>query len=173
MIIAPAAAADAHAIGVVHVLSWHETYRGVMPDQVLASLNPRERAAMWQRVITTQGGVFVLREGARIVGFGAAGRNRDDSLPHAGMFNTLYLLSHAQRQGHGRRLMAAMARHLLDTGLPDAVLWVAEANAPARRFYQGLGGVIVGHATELHEGWDMKCVAYGWDELTGLIPAPP
>jgi L-amino acid N-acyltransferase YncA len=171
MIVAAATEADARGIGVVHVLAWHETYRGMVPDAVLASLDPRERAAMWQRVITTQGGVFVLREGARIVGFGTAGRNRDASLPQAGMFNTLYLLGHAQRQGHGRALMAAMARHLLDTGLPDAVVWVAQANAAACRFYERLGGVLTGHATELHEGWDMVCVAYGWDDLTGLLQA--
>lgn len=173
MMIAPATPADARAIGIVHVLAWHESYRGMMPDQVLASLNPAERAAMWERVITRQGGVFVLRDGAGIVGFGAAGPNRDSSLTHAGMINTLYVLSGAQRLGHGRRLMAALTRHLLDTGLPDAVLWVAEANDPARRFYERLGGTIVGHATELHEGWDMKCVAYGWDDLTGLAEAAP
>ncbi len=171
MTIEPATVADARAIGMVHVLAWHETYRGIVPDQVLASLNPRERAAMWERVITTQGGVFVLREGARVVGFGCCGPNRDDSFTYAGMFNTLYLLGHTQRQGHGRALMAAMARHLLATGRPDAVVWVAEANIAACRFYERLGGVLAGRATELHEGWDMACVAYGWDDLSRITEA--
>jgi GNAT superfamily N-acetyltransferase len=171
MIVEAATQEDARAIGMVHVLAWHETYRGIVPDQVLASLNPRERAAMWERVITTQGGVFVLREGARVVGFAGCGPNRDASFTYAGMFNALYLLRHTQRHGHGRRLMAAMARHLLATGRPDAVVWSAEANHAACRFYERLGGQPAGRATELHEGWDMACVAYGWDDLSGITEA--
>ncbi len=171
MIVAPATVEDARAIGIVHVLAWHETYRGIVPDEVLASLNPSERAGMWQRVIAGQGGVFVLREGARVVGFGSSGPNRDDSFTYAGMFNTLYLLGHAQRLGHGRRLMAAMARHLLAIGRTDAVVWVAEANQAACRFYERLGGTLAGRATELHEGWDMACVAYGWDDLRVITEA--
>jgi GNAT superfamily N-acetyltransferase len=169
VIIAPATEADAFAIGAVHVLAWHETYRGVVPDAVLASLDPRERGATWLRVSATQGGVFVLREGTRIVGFGAAGPNRDKELAYGGMFNTLYLLSHVQRRGHGRRLMATMARHLLDTGFTDAALWVALANTGACRFYERLGGQIVAHATEQHEGWQMECAAYAWTDLSSLL----
>ena len=48
-----ASASDARAIGIVHVLSWHETYRGIVPDDILASLNPAARADRWHRVITT------------------------------------------------------------------------------------------------------------------------
>ncbi len=168
MIIEPATAADARAIGIVHVLAWHETYRGMMPDQVLASLNPSERETMWASVIAGSGGVYVLRDGTRVTGFGAAGRNRDASLPHAGMINTMYLLGEAQRRGHGRQMMGVLARHLLATGMPDAALWVANDNTGARQFYEKLGGAVVGHATELHEGWDMACTAYGWDDLTVL-----
>jgi ribosomal protein S18 acetylase RimI-like enzyme len=169
MIVEAATEADATAIGIVHTLSWHETYRGIVPDAVLASLDPKERAATWGRVIAKQGGLFVLRDGARVVGFGGAGANRDSSLPHAGMFNTLYILSHAQHQGHGRRLMSAMAAHLKAAGRDDAVLWVAAQNMPACGFYESLGGQVVGRATELHEAWQLPCVAYGWDDLTRLI----
>ncbi len=171
--IAAATPEDARAIGIVHVLAWHETYRGLLPDQVLASLDPRERQAMWTRVIASQGGVFVLRDGARVVGFGSCGPNRDDSFTYAGMFSTLYLLGPIKRQGHGRRLMQVMARHLLATGRPDAVVWSAEANTAACRLYERLGGVPAGRATELHEGWDMACVAYGWDDLRVITEPGP
>ncbi len=174
MIISPApislaTEAASFAIGAVHVLAWHETYRGIVPDAVLASLNPRERGALWARVNAAQGGVFVLREGTRIVGFGAAGPNRDKELPQGGMFNALYLLRHAQRHGHGTRMISRLARHLLDTGSTDAVLWVAAANHGACRFHERLGGQIVAHATEQHEGWQMECVAYAWTDLTTLL----
>ncbi len=169
MIIAPATAADARAIGIVHVLAWHETYRGIVPDDVLASLNPAARAERWHRVITTEGGVFVLRDGARLLGFAAAGPNRDDALPQQGEIYTLYLLGEAQRHGHGRRLMAAMAGNLRDREITSAALWVASANTAACRFYDHLGGTVIGARTEQRGTWTLPCVAYGWDDLAGLL----
>lgn len=173
MIIDRATEADARAIGIVHVLAWHETYRGIVPDSVLASLNPAARAERWLRVIGTEGGVFVVRRGAGLVGFAAARPNRDDKLPQQGEIYTLYLLSEAQRQGHGRGLMSAMSAYLRDHNIDSAALWVAEANAGACRFYEALGGSVIGHTTEKRGEWTLPCVAYGWDNLAGLIHIRP
>ena len=173
MIIERATKADARAIAIVHVLAWHETYRGLMPDAVLASLDPREREAMWHRVIGGQDGVFVLRDGPRIAGFAAAGPNRDANLPQAGMIGSIYLLSQAQRRGHGRRLMGTLARHLLATGLTDVVLWVAADNHGARYFYESLGGTAVSELIEEHQGWRLPCIAYAWTDLVELSRHAP
>ena len=173
MIIEAATEADARAIGIVHVLAWHETYRGIVPDSVLASLNPAARAERWLRVISTEGGVFVLRHGKRIVGFAASGPNRDETLSQQGEIYTLYLLSEAQRRGHGRRLMSAMATDLRRREINSAALWVAEANIGACRFYEALGGTILGHNIEKRGTWTLPCVAYGWDDLAGLIQDLP
>lgn len=169
MIIEAATQADARAIGIVHVLAWHETYRGIVPDDVLAGLNPAARAERWHGVITTEGGVFVLRDGARVVGFAAAGPNRDAALPQQGEIYTLYLLGEAQRQGYGRRLMGAMAADLRARAIGSAALWVASANVRACRFYERLGGVVVGERVEKRGAWTLPCVAYGWDDLAGLL----
>lgn len=172
MIIAAATEADARAIGIVHVLAWHETYRGIVPDSVLASLNPAARAERWLRVISTEGGVFVLRHGARVVGFAAAGPNRDEALRQEGEIYTLYLLGEAQRQGHGRRLMSAMAADLRGRDINSAALWVAHSNTGACGFYEALGGIVVGQNVEKRGAWTLPCVAYGWDDLAGLIQTP-
>ena len=169
MIIQAATEADARAIGIVHVLAWHETYRGIVPDEVLAGLDPAARAERWHRVISTEGGVFVLRDGKRVLGFAAAGPNRDEALPQLGEIYTIYLLSEAQRRGHGQRLMAAMAADLRAREIGSAALWVAGANTAACRFYEKLGGVVVGERTEQRGAWTLPCVAYGWDDLAGLL----
>ena len=172
MIIEKATEADARAIGIVHVLAWHETYRGIVPDSVLASLNPAARAERWMRVITTEGGVFVLRHGARVVGFAAAGPNREEALAQQGEIYTLYLLTEAQHQGHGRRLMSAMAGDLRGRDINSAALWVADPNTGACRFCEALGGTVVGHNVEKRGERTLPCVAYGWDDLAGLIQIP-
>ncbi|MDR6146222.1 hypothetical protein QE363_002015 [Sphingomonas sp. SORGH_AS870] len=39
------------AIGALHVASWHETYTGLLPQEMLASLSADSRAAMWTTVL--------------------------------------------------------------------------------------------------------------------------
>jgi hypothetical protein len=65
--------------------------------------------------------------------------------------------------------MAVMARDLLDRGHVSASLWVLEANAPARRFYEALGGRVVTIREEERDGFRSVGVAYGWDDLRRLL----
>ena len=44
----PATEADAANLAQVHVQAWREAYAGMIPDAVLAALNPAQRAAMWR-----------------------------------------------------------------------------------------------------------------------------
>ncbi len=161
--------ADTDALGVVHVQAWHETYTGLIPDEVLAGLDPLRRSEMWHRLIGTRGGVQLAEQGGAIVGFGSAGPQRDASLPFSAEVGALYVLRAAQRRGVGRRLMAMMARDLLDRGHASASLWVLEANATARRFYEALGGRVITIREEERDGFRSVGVAYGWDDVGRLL----
>jgi len=68
------------AIARVHVDSWRSTYRGLLPDSVLANLSVEQRAGTWRQAAETalvsEGRSFVLvAEDAAdgIIGFAAAG----------------------------------------------------------------------------------------------------
>lgn len=161
--------ADTDALGVVHVQAWREAYTGLIPDEVLAGLDPLRRAAMWRGIIGDRGGVQLAEQGGVIVGFGSAGPQRDASLPFSAEIGALYVLRVAQRRGVGRQLMAMMARDLLDRGHIAASLWVLETNAPARRFYEALGGQVITIREEERDGFSHVGVAYGWDDLRRLL----
>ena len=161
--------ADADALGQVHVAAWREAYTGTIPDEVLTSLDPRQRAAMWRDALAKGVVVHLAERGHAIVGFGAAGPQRDPTLPHAGEIDAVYVLQSAQHKGVGRALMAAMARDLLAQGRCSAALWVLETNTPARRFYQRLGGREIVRRQQQREGFSAVGIAYGWDDLNALI----
>lgn len=165
----PATVADVEALGEVHVRAWREAYAGMIPDEVLAGLDAGQRAAMWHGIIAGGGGVQLAEQDGAIVGFGAAGPQPDASLPFPAEIGALYVLKAAQRHGVGRRLMAMMARDLLDRGHSSASLWVLEANTEARRFYEALGGREVTRREEERDGFVSVGVAYGWDDLTKLL----
>jgi len=42
---------DAEAIAAVHVAAWRESYTGLVPAEMLASLSVDERADRWRRIL--------------------------------------------------------------------------------------------------------------------------
>ena len=164
----PATPADAEALGHAHVTAWREAYVGLIPDAVLVSLDPRQRAAMWHDALTKGAIVQLAERDGAIVGFGSSGPPRDPTLPCAGEIHAVYVLRSAQRQGVGRTLMAAMARELLARGHASAGLWVLEGNTSARRFYEALGGREIERREQQREGFSSVGIAYGWEDLTPL-----
>jgi ribosomal protein S18 acetylase RimI-like enzyme len=134
---------DELAVAEVHVRSWQEAYRELMPPEFLAGLDPRDRAARYEFeggeeapttvVATLDGG-----EGP-IVGFVTFGPSRDADAEGLGEIYALYVDPARHQAGAGRLLMAEARRRLVDLGIEEAVLWVLQGNARAARFYEREG----------------------------------
>jgi ribosomal protein S18 acetylase RimI-like enzyme len=89
-------------------------------------------------------------------------------LENAADVSALYVRPAYQRQGVGRRLVRAVAAHQADLGRSALTISVLETNAPARRFYEALGGRVVGaHETEDY-GFREPQVVYGWEDIRAL-----
>jgi L-amino acid N-acyltransferase YncA len=169
----PARLADSGRIGEIHVAAWREAYADLMPPARLAALDVGERAAMWRHQLAsgTARGIAVAEQDGVIVGFASCAKQRTAELAaagYAGEVAAIYLLRAGQHRGAGRLLMQAMARRLIAEGYRSMALWVLAANAPARGFYERLGGVVV---AERIEGGDAE-MAYGWRDVASLIKSP-
>jgi phosphoribosylanthranilate isomerase len=161
--------ADAEALGEVHVAAWREAYAGLMPDRVLTRLDPGKRATMWRRTLEQGTRVNVAQRAGTIVGFASSGAQRDLSVPVRAEIHAIYVRRSAQRQGVGRALMSAVARDLLAQGYTSALLWVLEANTPARRFYEELGGREICRRQQERDGFSATGIAYAWEDLNSLV----
>jgi ribosomal protein S18 acetylase RimI-like enzyme len=159
---------DVATLGEIHVRAWREAYAGMIPDAVLAALNPAQRAAMWRDSLARGRVVHLAERHRTLVGFGTGRPQSDASLPYSGEIAAIYVLRCAQRFGIGRALMAAVARDLLAQDHAGATLWVLEANNTARRFYEALGGKVVASREEERDGFRANGIAYGWPDLTVL-----
>jgi ribosomal protein S18 acetylase RimI-like enzyme len=169
--------ADAAAIAAVHVEAWRETYVGIVPLQVLAGLSVDRRTDIWRRLLTdptafSSSAVFVAESEGTVVGFGCCGMQRAESLNaqgYDGEICSIYVLRAFQRCGLGAALMSAMGAELQHRRLQAASLWVLPENEGARRFYEKLGGDIVGDKKHIREdGVIFVEVAYGWRDLGAL-----
>lgn len=123
----------------VHVDSWRETYRGVMPDRILDDPGMLEmRRRFWATVLADprfDGTTAVAEEDGRIVGIALAGPSPHAEEEDAAM--QLYVL-YLRRSHHG----SGLGRGLLDAVLDDdrpAALWVADPNPRAQAFYRAAG----------------------------------
>lgn len=143
--IRPARPGDEASIAAVHVTSWQDAYRGHMPQEFLDSLDVGQRTEAWRQRLPaakqSRGDVVVVEAGDQIAGFAQFGPSRDaDADPErTGELGAIYLRPGSIGQGLGRLLMAAAVSGLTGFGYADATLWVLDANARARRFYERAG----------------------------------
>ena len=133
----PALVGDAEALARCHLTCWQETYTGLVDSaRLTAALAAREeRVERWRRILAESPGTLLAVEAASVVGFAAAGPQRDDDLDVGLELYALYLLRSHQGRGIGHGLLAAVV------GEADCSLWVLGANAHARTFYARHGFV--------------------------------
>jgi ribosomal protein S18 acetylase RimI-like enzyme len=160
---------DAAEIAKVHVASWRSTYRGLMPSDFLESLSEARYEERWRRAITDRSSaVYVAEDDHHVVAFASGGRERAGEDGFSGELYAIYVLSEAQRRGHGRGLVRAVTAGLRQMGLADMIVWVLRDNSAARRFYERLGGVYVREQPITIGSVVLREVAYGWRSLDSV-----
>jgi GNAT superfamily N-acetyltransferase len=171
---------DSEAIAALHVACWGETYRGLLPDPMIESMKVNDRTIQWQRALERRADVQVIvamAEDGSLLGFASGGPARGADLHAAQEIYAIYLLRRAQRQGLGRALLQSLASNLaLRTIMARDFhlgLWVLRDNAPARAFYERLGGQFLAERVERREGHDLAEIAYRWNDLTALLGGSP
>lgn len=162
---------DAPAIARVHVDSWRQTYAGILSTEFLASLSYSRREEMWHSLLSSSSDTvtFVaVTPSDQIVGFIAAGPEREGDPLYRGEIYAIYLLKEHWRKGLGSRLFVEAARDLRQRGYPALLVWVLKDN-PSRRFYEALGGVYL-REKDIQIGEQLLLeVAYGWKDTAQLL----
>lgn len=138
--------ADATGIAVVNLQSWRETYPGIMPDSILDHLKLESFVTHWEKVISAEGCLLVVRMGDEVIGFAAGGKNHPSEGCETNAANAcecelgaMYLLADYHGKGIGKALFNAFKANMRASGYRSKVLWVAREN-PSCDFYQYMGG---------------------------------
>jgi ribosomal protein S18 acetylase RimI-like enzyme len=174
-VVFPAGPSDAEDLARVHVTSWRETYRGLLPDAFLARMSEPGFARRFRRALAEPGPSVTLAAADRygLVGYAQGGPSRH-GIPGEAEIATLYLLRQAQGQGLGARLMADAARALAANGATSLMISVLRDNIRARGFYEHLGGEPEAARQERAPGGGLLYeVAYRWPDIRGLFQSLP
>ncbi|MEJ8279281.1 GNAT family N-acetyltransferase [Pseudonocardia spirodelae] len=138
---------DAVAIAGVHVRSWQVGYRGRLPDAVLDSLAPDQRARRWRDTLRAADrpglGTLVATgsDGHHVVGFAhlTPSRDADPDPSDVGEIASFYVDPQCWRLGVGRELVSANLVALTGAGCTTGTLRVLATNARAIGFHHATG----------------------------------
>jgi ribosomal protein S18 acetylase RimI-like enzyme len=137
---------DAKAIAQVHIRSWQDAYRDLMPADYLNSLSTTlaRREAFWSRSIESgESNVVVAELDRQVVGWICMGAGRDEEavVGESGEVMAIYVLAEHWHTGVGLALWEAGVQQLKAQGFQRLTLWVLAGNERAIRFYRRAGCV--------------------------------
>jgi GNAT superfamily N-acetyltransferase len=166
----------------IQVECWQADYAGVIPDEVLAELTSAEAAERWQerwaeaiaKPPTSRHHVLIAtaaepaaagsvsgpaRAGGRpkervVAGFASAGPASDEDrwpATDAELYE-LHVAPGRTGQGHGGRLLNAVADTLAEDRFTRVSAWVLEADAGLRQFLESAGWAADGARSQLDMG---------------------
>jgi ribosomal protein S18 acetylase RimI-like enzyme len=165
---------DAEDIARVRLTGWRQSYKGMMPDELLGKLDIAADAQRLRAAFADPENKslrFVVELEGKIVGMGACGKAREGADARCGEVYAIYLLEEAKGQGIGRNFMREMVEVLKANGFESLQVRVLENNAPARKFYEKLGGRVAGKGIFKYDGFEMADVTYVWTDIEEVIKA--
>jgi GNAT superfamily N-acetyltransferase len=159
-----ARASDAPELARVQVASWRASFADAVPDDVLAELTSaaaeKQWTGRWLEAITTpptsrhRVHVAVDADKTSVTGFAAAGPATDGDLWPAtdAELYELHVLPDVTGQGHGGRLLHAVADTLAEDGFRTAYTWALSADGRRLSFLEAAGWAPDGSHSNLDMG---------------------
>ena len=164
---------DIDAIAKLHAESWRITYRGQYTDAFLDGPVYDDRLRVWRDRLTSpepnQRTIVAEENGDALVGFACAFGDHD---PRWGtLLDNIHVDPARKHSGIGTQLIREVSAWTRDQHPSSGLhLWVLEANAPARRFYERLGATNVERATSTPPGGGtVVSLRYAWTNPVAIV----
>jgi GNAT superfamily N-acetyltransferase len=147
---------DFASVAEMHYPVWRQSWSGILAPPLLDILGPPKRwvAEIYPQSLNRRGwSMWIAEADGRTIGVTIFGPDSAD--PDHLLIDALYIAEESQRHGVGSRLLEkAVGSH--PSG--DVVLWCAETNGKARRFYEKKNFQVDGRT-------------FNWEPLPGVIVA--
>jgi GNAT superfamily N-acetyltransferase len=161
---------DAAEIANVHINSWREAYRGLLPQEFLDErpLNFKNRYELWKRVTQNSEQVTLVAESTDhgIVGFVNGTHGRDKEKKDWCEVWCIYLLKKYHGKKIGFNLLKQYFNAHIEKGFSKGYLWVLDDN-PTIKFYERAGGKYDGKDKEDKiAGQKVKELMYEWENIS-------
>jgi RimJ/RimL family protein N-acetyltransferase len=127
---------DINDVSRVYAQSWKSAYRGIVPQDYLASIS-KDR---WSKFLVNEiSNMWIVSDEKQIIGSSTYAPARDEKYNGWGEIISIYLIPSYFHQGIGTKLLHASMNELFSMGYSNLYLWVLEDNHSARQFYEKNG----------------------------------
>ncbi len=170
MIIREAKLSDAKGIAKVHVDSWKNTYKNILPTEYLEKLSYEQRTELWVRNISkVDHYVFVAEsDNGEIIGFTDGGKRAENEIEGSGDLTSIYILDQFQGQGIGSKLVNKLFTKLKALGYEKIFVEVLEDNQ-SKRFYKRLGARLEKTEKINIGNQDLDLLIYVWSNIDPVL----
>jgi len=147
----------------IQVEGWRTAYKGIIDDAFLDSINKEE--LIEKRKKDYKDGPFIIATiEEKIVGICRYCDNvlSADSEGYNCEIMALYIKPELKRNGIGKELFCYVRNEFINKGKTKMIIWCLKDNYPSRKFYEKMGGTIVGeHEIEIG-GKSYQEVGFGY-----------
>ena len=163
---------DCPGLAQVQVDSYRTAYVGLFPEPYLARFSYEEQEQDWREWLTTLSNEvrLVAVSTETVLGYVLARAQPDIHPGYDAEILALHVRQAYQAKGIGSALLQAAVGQLLEWGCRSVMLWTLQGN-PVRRWYERLGGEMLGEKRYQVEGWETVEIAYGWPTISTLLPS--
>jgi len=159
---------DEAEIANVHLNSWREIYKGLLPQDYLDSLplTFSRRMRWWKKSIAEEREIIqIIETNEGIVGFSCFGPARRSEDSDMAELYAIYLLERHKGKGFGFELLRSGLKLMKESGFKKAYCWVLDKN-PTIEFYKRTGAQNSGVTMDAEIG-DQKVteLMYIWKDL--------
>ena len=161
---------DALGAAVVNAYTWLTTYRGLVPDEMLAARIARvpQQAEQIRGWLAGAGAGLVAEADHTVVGMCLFGPARSGAYPGSGEITALYVLDAFHGQGLGRALFEEAVRRLRAAGYAGMVIHCLCGN-PTLGFYRHMGGRVDGRREDCFGGVTLREDVVFYPDLDAVV----
>lgn len=148
-IIRKASMDDVNDIARIHVNSWQEAYKGLMPQRFIESYTFDKRHKLWTNIIERElAAVFVAVSHDECLGFLCVGQLKFMEDTQTYELSSIYINSSYIGVGIGQSLYKECEKYLLVRGAEQVTVWALDSNKRALNFYAKLGFRLTGQTSK-------------------------
>ena len=130
---------DAAGVAAVKYHGWQDSYKGIISDSYLNSMNLNELETAWQKILSPENlrstTEVMITDTGEIIGFLSYGKNLKGLMNTDAEILSLYLLKKYHGKGLGAKLFLQGIQQLKTAGAQSFYLYVLAQN-PALDFYR-------------------------------------
>ena len=127
----------------VNMDTWKTSYRGIISDDYLDSLNSldEKRIERCMKQIQDNNPYLIALIDGEIVGMLSYGKSRVDKHKESGEINAIYVLKEYQGNGIGKKLFLEAIKYLINKNYNSMIIGCLEGNT-SNNFYIKMGGKV-------------------------------